>query len=185
MARNSRSFRSRGISESQRRKKSWFGFADAGSVQTGNRLVVPAGVSPGSTLTIVGIDSATAASIGVLEGTVLRIRGSMDMPKSEVSSFSGDVFAFGIGFVTDEAFNAGAVPNPASSEGPDWDGWLFYRSQAQGNLDANSGIVDSKAMRKWQSGTTLCLIAGNSNNDGAGPTGGIVTLLLRGLFLLP
>jgi len=178
--------RSVGISQTQRRKKSWEGFADVGSETLGNRLVPPAIVGAGSSLQVSGITSASAELIGLVEGTVMRIRGSLDVPKSSIAAAANSlVVAFGIGFVTDEAFAVSAVPNPATPGGADWDGWLFFRSNLQGSLDANAGVMDSKAMRKWNSGQTLALIAGQATNDVAGVPSTVVQLLVRALFLRP
>jgi len=177
--------RSGGISESQRRKKSWLGFADTGNIATGNILEVASLVGAGSALAVKGITSADAGVIGLLEGTIMRIRGSVEVPKSTgtVGPVNMHTVAFGIGFVTDEAFQAAAVPNPATAGGADWDGWLFYRSQLQGSLDANAGVVDSKAMRKWQSGTSLVLVAGQASD--APESAVTIVALFRSLFLLP
>ena len=189
MAHRRGSFRGRsfGISESQRRKKSWLGFADAGSEVTGNLLEIPdiAGAA-GSSLVVSGITSPAAAQLGLLEGTIMRIRGSIEVPKSTISNVATKItVAYGIGFVTDEAFAVSAVPNPATPEGADWDGWLFYRAQLQGSLDANAGIVDSKAMRKWQSGMTFVQVAGQATDLVGGTTAQNVATIFRGLFLLP
>jgi len=116
----------------------------------------------------------------------MRVRGSIELPKS--TGAAGGIHhtvAFGMGFVTDEAFAVSAVPNPATPEGADWDGWLFYRAQLQGSLDANAGVVDSKAMRKWQSGMTFVLVAGQATDSVSGETAQTVATIFRSLFLLP
>ena len=77
----------------------------------------------------------------------MRVRGSVLVPKSVTVAGSGQVaVAVGMGFVTDEAFAGGAVPNPATNAGADWDGWFFYRSNLAAALDANATVFDSKAM---------------------------------------
>ena len=186
MAHRRSSFRGRGgISESQRRKKTWLSFASVLTAETvGTELIIPPLVAAGGSTAVFGLPSANAAALGLLEGTIMRVRGSVEIPKSTVAS-NFFVVAFGMGFVTDEAFAAGAVPNPATPEGADWDGWMIYRSQLQGNLDANSGVLDSKAMRKWQSGMTFVQVAGLATNDAAGAASQTVQTILRGLFLLP
>ena len=184
MAHRRGSFRGRsvGISQSQRRKKSWSAFAEAGNIYAGVRLVVPApGAGPSSSLFVQGITSKNGA--GFVEGTVIRIRGSIEVPKSDLG-IPEQTVAFGIGFVTDEAFAVSAVPNPATAVGADWDGWMFYRAQLQGSLDANAGIFDVKSMRKWQDGMTFALVAGIAT-EGAGSGAAQVSVIARALILLP
>jgi len=133
-----------------------------------------------------GAGSFSQEAQAFVEGTILRIRGSLDVPKSTTIPGTGAItVAFGIGFVTDEAFAAGGLPNPATNEGVDWDGWMFYRSNVQGSLDANAGIVDSKSMRRWQGGMTLAFIAGGCSDEPTGFTGFNVQAILRLLILLP
>jgi len=189
MAHRRGTFRGRGgISEAQRRKKTWLSFGTVGSECVGVSLQPPdIGVAPGSSVIVSGITSANAASAGFLEGTIMRIRGSVLVPKSTTTPGTGNVaIAFGIGFITDEAFAVSAVPNPATAAGADWDGWMFYRTNLAAPLDANAAVMDSKAMRKWQGGTTLAIIAGACVD--AGSSVGIigdVQLSVRALILLP
>jgi len=180
-----RVFRGRGISQSQRRKKTWTSLSNSDISCSGVSLVVPdVGPGPSAAVALRGVESSEAG--GFVEGTILRIRGSIEVPKTVVDS--NGIFttvAFGIGFVTNEAFQAGAVPNPAIGTGADWDGWMFYRSNVQGSLDANAGIFDVKAMRKWEDGMTFCLIAGVCNDSGVTPGEQITFLVARALILLP
>jgi len=127
------------------------------------------------------------------ESTLLRIRGSIELGKNAVSDTGSLVVittrAFGIGVMETTAALKSAFPNPASPEGANWDGWMFYRSIAQGAVDANGGIVDVKAMRKIESGYSLVMAMGvySTQSDTANPpiikTTGFFTA--RGLFLLP
>ena len=100
------------------------------------------------------------------EATIVRLRGDflvfLTAATAQGDGFSG---AFGVGLVSNEAFNAGqaAVPGPVSEQ--DWDGWLYHRFFH--SFSPNSGIsvseqaiiqrveIDSKAMRKWSEGYTL------------------------------
>ena len=79
-----RSFRgSRGISDAQRRKKSWLAFGVDTSIMVGIAIVVPAtGAAPSESLAVLSISSASAGASGLLEGTLMRIRGSVSVPKS-------------------------------------------------------------------------------------------------------
>jgi len=181
-----RSFRGRsvGISQSQRRKKSWNSFGTGGNIAAGVNLSIPApGAGPSSALAVSGITSVNAGRF--VEGTIIRIRGSIELPKSSTLVADNTVIAFGIGFVTDEAFAAAAVPNPALAEGADWDGWMFYRSILQGSLDANAGVFDVKSMRKWNDGMTFALIAGEATDTGTGVGQSQVQIIARSLILLP
>jgi len=177
--------RGRGVSQSQRRKKTWQSVGVTGQQAVGIALTPPTpSVQGEGTVAVAGITSTDGAQF--VEGTILRIRGSLDLPKSTpLSSLLGDANAFGIGFVTDEAFAASAVPNPADASGADWDGWLFYRSTPLDTVEANAGIVDSKSMRKWEDGMTLVLVAGYVD-DSAVPVGtAAFTFIGRILILLP
>jgi len=187
MARSSRSFRSRGISETQRRKKAWIDMnllAVIGDDISAGALDPPDLVAPGSSVSLLQFPSQA----GFQESTLLRIRGSLTVPKSTYSGVGSPTtvcFAFGIGIVSDDAAAALAVPNPATATGYDWDGWLFLRQSNQSTVEAQATIVDVKAMRKWRSGDSIVFVAGLSTNIPAGTTGASFGFSLRGLFLLP
>jgi len=186
MARNSRSTFRRGISETQRRKKAWVGMnslPESGADMSGGRLLPPPIVAIGDSLTLLQF----ASQPGFQESTILRIRGTIEVPKSDYSGSLGGntITAFGIGVVSDAAAEATAVPNPATETGYDWDGWLFLRQSTVGPLDANATIMDVKAMRKWKSGDSIIFVAGASTDNAAGYTSLAVAFSLRGLFLLP
>ena len=126
------------------------------------------------------------------ESTLLRLRGSVNMPKNVAAAPAGvenENFAVGIGVMEIGAALLGAFPNPASPEGGAWDGWMWYRSQQQGNLDANSGIVDIKSMRKVQSGSSIIFVGGTfaarSDDQASGTTEANIQINLRALILLP
>jgi len=186
MAHRRGSFRGSRVPESLRRKKTWASFSEGGLSSMGVTLFVTAVAGPSDSLQVAFIDSGTASAI--VEGTLMRIRGSVNIPKSQgtVNAATQISLAFGIGFVTDEAATAGAVPNPATAVGADWDGWLFYRSNTAAPLDANATVMDSKAMRKWDGGQSLALVFGVSQNTGSTVTGTqSMDIFARGLFLLP
>jgi len=125
----------------------------------------------------------------VPECTILRLRGSINLPKNEAGPTTIQNFALGIAVMELGAAKLGAFPNPATPEGGDWDGWMFYRSQQTAALDSNASIVDVKAMRKLQSGNSFIIVAGSffSRTDGAAPSSGAfdVQINLRALILLP
>jgi len=185
MARNSRSTFRRGISETQRRKKSWLDMNVAASIgedQSGGDLTPPTLVAAGASLSLLQFFSQP----GLIESTLLRIRGVLSVPKSTYAPFTGnEIFAFGIGIVSDSAAEALAVPNPATATGYDWDGWMFLRQNATAAVDPAGEVVDVKAMRKWKSGDSIVLVAGMSTSDLVGTVGQSFQFSLRGLFLLP
>jgi len=182
-----RSFRG---SNANRRKKLWanLDFIEA----TGDVAITD--FSPPD---IVGVGDSLAATFfsanqasAVVEGTLLRIRGYIDIPKSTITNIdprvSSTVYAFGIGMVTDEAAQvADAIPNPATIIGADWDGWMFLRSSSQVSLDSVGTRLDVRAKRKFQSGTSLVFVAGLATNDPAGVVANRFLGSFRGLFLLP
>jgi len=185
-----RSFRGgRGVSESQRRKKAWFGMnvsPGQGNDLSGGGLTPPDLVGAGeSSKSLVFLSSGNEA---LAESTLLRIRGSLDFPGNTISpsNASNEIFCFGIGVVSDTAatFETG-IPNPATGVGYDWDGWMFLRSSSLKPADANATLVDVKSMRKWRSGESIVFVAGMATNNVAGMLGQQFQFNLRGLFLLP
>jgi len=171
------------IPDSIRRKKSWlsFGLAADPTFIIALQPATPAIGAP--TVDVVAVASGDAPHL--VEGTLIRMRGSILVPKSSDDTVVADVMAFGIGFVTDEAAAAAAVPNPATVLGADWDGWMFFRSNVAAPVDTTGTIMDAKSMRKWNSGMSLVLVAGAATTNGTPVATAAVQLQLRGLFLLP
>jgi len=186
MANRSRStFRGRGISDTQRRKKAWIDMntqSASGNDISGSLLTPPDLVVQGDSVEILQFPSQA----GFLESTILRIRGNLEVPKS-IYGVGGvfTVFAFGIGIVSDDAAVASAVPNPATATGYDWDGWMFLRQSNQAAVDVTGTMLDIKSMRKWKSGDSIVLVAGMATNQGGGEIGQPFGFSIRGLFLLP
>jgi len=186
----------RGISESQRRKKVWNTF----SAFAQDDVVVASFPSP--TLNFDAPIAGAASPAGQVvsyvfsaqqavpaESTIMRIRGSLNLQKTTISATEIITFAFAIGVMeTGAALTFGAIPNPASTNGANWDGWMFYRSQLGDNIDAASTIIDVKSMRKIQSGYSLVLAMGSEAvtfGDQATSAPAIVgQFTARGLFLL-
>jgi len=186
MANRSRSTFRRGISETQRRKKAWIDMNPGpaiGEDLSGGAIFAPSHVGADEGVTVLQFPSQA----GFLESTILRIRGSLLVPKSSYSSsaFGTEITAFGIGIVSDEAAAASAVPNPATATGYDWDGWMFVRQAATTPVDPAGEVVDIKSMRKWQSGQSIVFVAGTATSNVAGMAGSNISMSLRGLFLLP
>jgi len=186
MANRSRSTFRRGSSETQRRKKLWQDMNPSfavGADLSGGTMSPTDLVGPGESVDVLQFFSQP----GFLESTILRIRGSLSVPKSTyvTNQNNNEIRAFGIGIVSDEAAEALAVPNPATASGLSWDGWLFVRQSSTVSLDPASEIVDVKAMRKWKSGDSIVFVAGFATLAGSGGAGGVFSMSLRGLFLLP
>jgi len=166
-----RSFRGRGISDSQRRKKSWIQistparFAGAGTTtaETSNlQFSLPLDAAPSLTdfrqtagffsdLTTLGLPA---------ESTILRIRGSVLFGKNDAISNDVTMLAMGIGVLESTAAAAGVVPNPATPDGGSWDGWMWHRSQQSTALDVEGTVFDVKSMRKVQGGYSMILVFG-------------------------
>jgi len=199
MAHARRSFRGRGISDSQRRKKSWIqvtgptvssdGVVTAN--QTPNMNLIIAGNIGGSTTegNSVGLISDPVLDKVPAESTILRIRGSVNLPKNTIGTSEVDNFAIGIGVMESTAAGLGAFPNPATPDGGAWDGWMWYRSQQAASLDANASIIDVKSMRKVQSGSSIVIVTGRFSSGTMGNLGvgaaDQVQINLRALILLP
>jgi len=182
---------SRGISDAQRRKKTWGPFTANLSP-----LGVPSTTIVLGTASTPGVSSPEEAvsflpfTEGIFpESTILRIRGSLNMDKNSVASPRIVTNAFGIGVMETGALLLGSAPNPASPQGSNWDGWMFHRSINNAVVDAASTWVDVKSMRKIQSGYSLffCLGIYVMTDDDSAPTTASTTceFTARGLFLLP
>jgi len=178
-----------GISDAQRRKKAWFDLsplpAQGEDIACG--AIAPAVlVAPGQSTALLVFPSSENAALA--ESTLLRIRGWLEVPKTVTQASAGGTAcnAFGIGIVTDSAaLVTDGVPNPATSSGASWDGWMFLRSSNQSPVDITGSIVDVKAMRKWKSGDSIVFVAGLATDNAAGASGDNFQFSLRGLFLLP
>ncbi len=168
--------RSRGISQTQRRKKTWLQLRTVigvGDQTPGFQTSFGLGVdTPGSfgSSDRDGFFAATGDGTGAApfqsslpeESTILRVRGSLQFPKTEVTGGGGTfgianqaAFGFGVAPLTDN-FNS-SYPGPITDA--DWDGWMFLRQSTLPPVEANSGIVDVKAMRKLRSGDTFFVMA--------------------------
>jgi len=194
-----RSFRGRGISESQRRKKSWVqtaklvgsgsgapGFSTSLSVA----LTTPATIGD-STLVVdallAGDGTGTNPLFSVLpeEATILRIRGSLLFPKNQTDGLGtvSQQFVFGLGVKSIVGTTSDSYPGPISDAS--WDGWMYLRQSALPPVDANATIIDVKSMRKLKSGDHFFVAV--EGLTGTGGTGVTVEWVydLRLLLLLP
>ncbi len=193
--------RGRGISETQRRKKTWVsmkGLTTAGGASEFFTSIVITTPAPAATFdhTEVGIalindpDATTegfeSSSLGE-EVTILRARGSLDFAATNglpagTAPLVTQQFAFGMGVTDVRSLIAGVFPGPIIDS--DWDGWMFLRQSTLKPLDTNATIVDVKSMRKIESGDALFFAAQSVSGAGAGVTGDFI-FDMRFLILLP
>ncbi len=201
MANRKRAFRGRGISDSQRRKKTWIavkaatGTNTAGEPEfmTGLVMSTPAAVGAfESQSTVIALISDPLTGIGDElstlpdESTILRIRGSLLFPKSDPApSASGTLqttqHAFGIGVASIRSIIGGTAPTPIVDA--DWDGWMFLRQSTVSPVDAVGTVLDVKSMRKVRGGDAL-FISAETINTSVGVAADWA-LDLRLLILLP
>ncbi len=201
-----RSFRGRsaGISDSQRRKKTWLA-AKIGFPVTAGRAVFGTALRMFTSATgaVAGdIENSLLASIApgdVGEGdevstfpdecTILRTRGSLLFPKWDITGSAtvpGAIvgqYAFGIGVTDIRTLSQGISPGPIVDA--DWDGWMFLRQSAISPVDSEGTIVDIKSMRKIKSGDALFIAAQAVAGDNVSVSAGAWEFDLRFLVLLP
>ncbi len=137
-----------------KRKTTWIGPADQGSVSVGNGLKVL-------------VSSFDAFAVGLPEPTIVRTRGVVGVRPTLFTTDQDIAGAIGMAVVTDRAFTAGAssIPGPWTDSG--WDGWLVWRSFSY-HLDFSdetgkvatdwSFEVDSKGMRKMTGDETFVVM---------------------------
>jgi len=196
------SFRRSGVSQSQRRKKTWISLkaatgavdADASAFQTslimtssnmaakigGFAKVARAAISVGDA--VVGDEQSSFPE----ESTILRARGSLLFPKIDVGSVGVLVdqqFAFGFGVTDLRSLTEGSFPGPIIDS--DWDGWMFLRQSTVSAVDSIGTVVDVKAMRKIQTGDAFFVAAETVSGDGVTLNFGTWVFDLRLLILLP
>ncbi len=171
-----RSFRGRGISDAQRRKKTWISIkvatTGAGPLDpeflTAFTLTTPAAATAGESvvdtlalisdpLTGIGDELSTLPE----ESTILRIRGSLTFPKSDGTPSTTPTVsvqhAFGIGVASIRSLVGGTSPAPIVDA--DWDGWMFLRQSTVAPVDSIGTVVDVKSMRKLRGGDALFVTA--------------------------
>jgi len=135
-----------------------------------NQWVAPAAqayLSVGSTNSVI-IASFTPDAQGLNHPTVVRTRGQVSIKLPTYAADANVVGAFGVGIVTEQAFNAGQASIPETFDEADWGGWFVWRSFSlhyESITAASSFIaswefeVDSKAMRKVGPNDTIVLMA--------------------------
>ena len=118
-----------------------------------------------------------ATEVFTQDVTILRTRGQISVAAEDIAA--GDLYmvAYGIGIAEETALDAFAVPVPITDA--DWDGWMLHqtiyvRGEPSGvGESAASDVsieIDSKAMRKIQSGNGIFISAQSQTIVGAGGT---------------
>ncbi len=199
-----RGFRGRGISESQRRKKTWIsakvalsagGVAGRSSFMTGLEITTPSGAGAIGDTQKAGFalvsdpDLTVGEEVSTLpeESTVLRARGSLLFPKNEIGGSDPGAqateYAFGFGVTDVRSLVDGSFPGPIVDS--DWDGWMFLRQSTLTPVDSNATMVDVKAMRKIQTGDALFFAAEQVSGTTSISPAGLFAFDMRFLILLP
>jgi len=188
MAHRRSSFRGRSGSRSNARRKTWTPLQIAGDGAMGGQLAAPVG--QGSTQDVFLFTPRP----DVEESTIIRthLQGSFD-PKAVTGGGLDNAASFAVGaaIVTIEAASVNnGTPNPASGVGASWDGWFMHETFSwhafvSGYVEPRQMRIDSKAMRKLQSGNVVIFAFGLSVNA-AGFTGTLsYGFSGRQLILLP
>jgi len=199
MAHRRGAFRSRGVSDSQRRKKTWvalrFLVADQipGLSTSFSFRATPQGVNGTSARNGFiaaggsGIPSDPFVSTLPDECTILRIRGSLTFPATKFDSAAlalDTAFSFGMGVAALQDNIADNYPAPITD--PNWSGWMFMRQSTQIPVDAVGTFVDVKAMRKMKTDEVFFMMGESLKGNSATPAiSGDWLMDLRLLILLP
>jgi len=182
----SRGGRGRSISPSQMRKKTWSPFEQSQGGPLVGTLAAPTVV--GSTLDTFIFTPRP----DVEESTIIRshLQATFDPKAVSAAAQTAFTFALGVGIVTAEAAaTAGGVPDPGFLAV--WDGWYLHKTWSWHGLTATGFIenrhidIDSKGMRKLQSGNVIIVAVSLSASGGGGS--GTLSYALGGrqLILLP
>jgi len=189
-----------GISDSQRRKKTWITLkvangATGSSTLFNTVLALNVGATPtnagGRAQTTFGVIDDQVSGLGDEvsslpdECTILRARGSLLFPKNVPGALVGmlDQHVFGFGVTDIRSIVNASVPGPITDG--DWDGWMFLRQSSVSPLDSMGTIVDVKAMRKIKTGDAFFLTAETVAATSAGSPAADYIFDLRLLILLP
>jgi len=140
-----------------RRKTTWFG-GPGGTVETSF-----------SASGVAFVGSAVTPAAGQEDGTIVRTRGLVDIFLNDGVTSDGDGYfgAVGIGLATAAAVAAGVASVPTPITELFWDGWLWHSffSVHGSATDAGSPsraqrlVIDSKAMRKFETGMAVFMAA--------------------------
>ena len=130
--------------------------------------------------------------------TIARLRGSWGLHLTSAASV-GDGFGqvgFAIGKVALSAFTAGIASVPTPLTEIEWEGWLYHEMisdlkslqtavpfSTDGGMGARNGVIDSKAMRKFNSDEVIFGALETADETGAASL--VFTANTRMLVYLP
>ena len=130
------------------------------------------GVPAGTKVLIASIGSAALSAIA--PGTIVRTRGIITIDSDQQAASEDQVGGFGVGLVNEVARALGVTALPGPSTDALWDGWFVHQFIQERFLFVsgvgvapNAGrryIIDSKAMRKFESDEGLIIMAENSSS---------------------
>ena len=165
-----RSFRTNPVRrQTERRKTDWIG-----GISTG--LTVPFTISAATSAIVASVDTRVASAGADAPWTITRIRGILQIRPLGNASGSDPFGAFGVCIVNGEAFDAGiaSIITPWTESFDDR--WMYHTywacNQTNGNLGTDSfwgfamGMnveIDSKAMRKMETGDVLVWVIENAS----------------------
>ena len=161
MARGSQFRRAPVRAPSQRRKVTWGASAPQAAYVT---------LALGTKVLHSTLDPKLLANVVAQESTIVRTRGVISIRSDQAAVVEDQVGAMGMMFVTDEAVAAGVASIPGPVTNADNDGWFVWVPFAQRGADVGTMLTsveyqfDSKAMRKFEAGTTLVTVVENASS---------------------
>ena len=117
----------------------------------------------------------TAATLATIApGTIVRVRGMVNVYSDQQAATEHQVGAFGMGLVNEVAGALGVTGLPGPSTDALWDGWFVHQFITQRfNFGDDTGlqphmgtqyVIDSKSMRKFESDESLVFMVENTSS---------------------
>ena len=148
----------RGSGAGKRRKVTWGGSADSVAYTT---------LAAATTTLHQTFDPKLLGNVSTQESTIVRVRGVLSVRSDQASVVEEQFGAMGFIIVTDNAVAAGAASIPSPQTDSDDDGWFVWVPFAQdgiqgsANKGSNQYVIESKAMRRLESGQQLAVMVEN------------------------
>ena len=149
------------------------GFARAPKRQTDWRLsLVSVGFTTVATSTKSLLASLSAATLGVIApSTVVRTRGMITVTSDQGAAIEDQIGSFGMAFVNEVARALGVTALPGPTTDVLFDGWFVHQFFQQAGIRADDPVgrtyvIDSKAMRKFDSDLGLVFMCENTGAHG-------------------
>ena len=131
-------------------------------------------VAANSKVLIASIGSSALA--GISPATIVRTRGMLSVASDQSAAPEAQIGGFGVGFVNEVARALGVTALPGPVNEALWDGWFvhqFFQQRfeelSQVGFDTTGAIqyvIDSKAMRKFESDEGLVFMVENNATTG-------------------